>query len=297
VVEEGFSTPCQEGARPADGVEVRQALPLALKQLAVVSQKGGVGKTTLSLNLAYALAARGRRTLLVDTDPQGAIGHSLARRSGQFRGLANYLEDRRPLGEMSVATRLPELRLLLLGALGASDLEEFVTRVASGDLVARVLQDADGGFDVVVLDTPSGLHGVTAGVMRHVSHVLVPLQAEPLALRSADQVLEMVALLRAQGASVELAGFVLSMVQARNEHSLQVAREIWGSFPPEYVLETTLPRHPSFLAATAAGVPVGLLGKNAPALGGIFDQLAAEIEPRLGLQVVAGDDGPIDLLV
>lgn len=256
-----------------------------------------MGKTTLSLNLAYALAARGQRTLLVDTDPQGAIGHSLARRSGQFRGLANYLQDGRPLAEMTVATRLPELRLLLLGTLGVAELDDFAARMAEGSPLARALAEAEGDFDVAVFDTPSGLSGITTGVLRQSSHLLCPLQAEPLALRSVDQVLEMVSHLRAQGAGLELAGFVLSMVQARNEQSLAVAREIWGSFPPEYVLETTLPRHPSFLTATASGVPVGLLGKNAPALAGIFDQLAAELEPRLGLQPEAGDDGPIDLLV
>ena len=256
-----------------------------------------MGKTTLSLNLAYALAARGQRTLLVDTDPQGAIGHSLARRSGHFRGLANYLKDGRPLSEMTVATRLPGLRLLLLGTLEVKDLEDFVTQMASGHPLARALEEAEGAFDVAVLDTPSGLSGVTGGVLRLSSHLLCPLQAEPLALRSAGQLLEMVSLLRSQGIALELAGFVLSMVQARNEQSLAVAREIWGSFPPEFVLETTLPRHPSFLTATASGVPVGLLGKNAPALAGVFDQLAAELEPRLGLQPETADDGPIDLLV
>ena len=256
-----------------------------------------MGKTTLSLNLAYALATRGHRTLLVDTDPQGAIGHSLARRSGQFRGLANYLQDGRPLAEMTVPTRRPELRLLLLGTLEVADLDDFVARMADGNPLARVLEDAEGQFDVAVLDTPSGLSGVTGGVLRQSSHLLCPLQAEPLALRSAGQMLEMVSLLRTQGIALELAGFVLSMVQARNEQSLAVAREIWSSFPPEFVLETTLPRHASFLTATASGVPVGLLGKNAPALAGIFDQLAAELEPRLGLQPETADDGPIDLLV
>jgi chromosome partitioning protein len=163
--------------------------------------------------------------------------------------------------------------------------------------LSRALAEAEGAFDLAILDTPSGLGGVTGGALRQATHLLCPVQAEPLALRSVDQVLEMVALLRGQGHSLELAGFVLSMVQARDENSLQVAREIWGSFPPDYVLETTLPRHPSFMAANAAGVPVGLLGKNAPALAGVFDQLAAELEPRLGLTREAGNDEPIDLLV
>jgi chromosome partitioning protein len=198
---------------------------------------------------------------------------------------------------MTVATRLPGLRLLLLGTLEVKDLDDFVAHMAEGNPLARALEEAEGSFDVAVLDTPSGLSGVTGGVLRQSSHLLCPIQAEPLALRSAGQLLEMVSLLRSQGMALELAGFVLSMVQARNEQSLAVAREIWGSFPPEFVLETTLPRHPSFLTATASGVPVGLLGKNAPALAGVFDQLAAELEPRLGLQPETTDDGPIDLLV
>jgi chromosome partitioning protein len=263
----------------------------------VASQKGGVGKTTLSLNLAYSLANRGHRVLLVDTDPQGAIGHSLARRSGQFGGLAEMMRDGRPLADLSLPTRLPTLRLLLLGTLKVADLDAYVADIASGELVARLFREAQEGFDVVLLDTPSGLTGVTPGVLRHASHLLCPIQAEPLALRSADQMLELVSLLRTQGAELQLLGFVLSMVQARNEQSLAVAQEVWQSFPTEYVLETTLPRHPAFLAATAAGVPVGLMGKNAPALAGVFDQLAAEIEPRLGLRRTTGDDGPIDLLV
>jgi chromosome partitioning protein len=263
----------------------------------VASQKGGVGKTTLSLNLAYALGARGHRTLLVDTDPQGAIGHSLARRSGQHGGLAELMRDGRPLGELGLPTRLPTLRLLLLGGLKVADLEGYVSAITSGELLPRLFREAEDAFDVVLLDTPSGLTGVTPGVMRQATHLLCPIQAEPLALRSVDQVLEMVSLLRGQGAELQLLGFVLSMVQARNEQSLAVAQEVWQSFPTDYVLETTLPRHPSFLAATAAGVPVGLMGKNAPALAGVFDQLAAEIEPRLGLRRSTGDDGPIDLLV
>jgi len=268
-----------------------------MKRLVVASQKGGVGKTTLSLNLAYALAARGHRVLLVDTDPQGAIGLSLARRGGTLRGLVNYQEDGRPLEELSLPTRLPELRLLVLGTLPLSRVDAFAMEIASGELLPRLIAEAAARTDVLVFDTPSGLAGITAAVLRRGSHLISPLQAEPLALRSVDQLLAMVALLKEEQAELDLLGFVLSMVQLRNEASLGVAREIWSSFPPDLVFETTLPRHPDFLAASAAGVPVGLLGTSPPPLAAVFDQLAMELEPRLGLRREAADDGPLDLLV
>ena len=87
---------------------------------AVVSQKGGVGKTTTAINLAAALARRGERTLLVDSDPQGSVRFGLGL-SGGGGGVADYLEGSRPLPELVRATSLPFLRVLLAGSVAESD--------------------------------------------------------------------------------------------------------------------------------------------------------------------------------
>ena len=81
------------------------------RRIVIASQKGGVGKTTVSLNLAHALARRGHRTVLIDADPQGAIGHSLARRSGQFRGLTSLLSEGGSVGDLLLSTRIVGLML------------------------------------------------------------------------------------------------------------------------------------------------------------------------------------------
>jgi chromosome partitioning protein len=268
-----------------------------LIRLAIASQKGGVGKTTLALNLAYSFAKRGHRTLIVDTDPQGSVALSLARRQNDFRGLSNYFAGEVTLGDIVLRTKVASLGLVFSGTVPAVDIDAFQESLAAPSGLARLLEEAQGSYDLVLFDTPSGLGGVTRKVLEQSTHVVTPIQAEPVAFRSLGQLLELLAALRERGSEVALVGLVLIMLQVRNDLSVGVAQELWSQFPGDLLIEASIPRDGIFLTAGAAGVPVALLGRNPPPISGVFDQIAAELEPRMGMRPEEANDGPIDLLV
>ncbi|HVE83962.1 MAG TPA: ParA family protein [Myxococcales bacterium] len=265
-----------------------------MKVVAVVSQKGGVGKTTVALNLAYALARRNHRLLLVDADPQGAVGLSLQRPSTDV-GLAGYVADRTPLEQVVIKTRIPELELLPVGNIAFQDAHPFACRMADGTEMKRLVDEARSRYSVMLIDTPAGFGGSTMGVLRVADLALAPLQAEPVALRSAAQLLEVLGALRQEGHKVKLAGVVLTMLELRNPDSLAVATQVWAEFPTKAVFQTSVPRDRTFLQASSAGVPLGLLSRRPPPVAAVFDQLAQELEPHLELEAEGKEDGPIAL--
>ena len=167
---------------------------------------------------------------------------------------------------------------------------------ASDEALERLLSQAAQVCDIVVLDTPSGMYGITAAALRHTDHLLVPLQAEPLALRSIRPVLDTVGRLREQGARVSLAAILITMLNSRSDVSLAVAQESWAMLPSDLVLDAFVPRDQVFLKASAHGVPLGMLSRRPPAVAAVFDQIASELEVRLGMAKEEGDDGPISLL-
>lgn len=252
--------------------------------VSISSQKGGVGKTTLALNLAYSLARRGWKVLLIDADPQGAIGLSLSKRAKTARGTTDVLDGQATVNQCLLTTKEPNLRVLTTGSLKSYDAamrgEQLYT---PANIKSLLRQAADTGAELVLIDTPAGFFGPTLGFLKNCHHVLVPEQAEPLAVRSTPQVLEIMRRLRDNGIDATLSGLVMTMVQPESRESSALVRELRGLMPRDLVLDAVVPRDDCFLQASAMGIPVALLYKNPPAAALVFDQLAAEFESRARL--------------
>ena len=251
------------------------------RRLVIASQKGGVGKTTVALNLAVALAERGRKTLLADLDPQGAIGLSLAKGDTELAGLAELLSGVTRAEDAVVATRLPGLSLLPRGRLDATDVESFETAVARPGALEDALAACERGMDIVIVDTPSGLGRVTTAALASSGFALLAFQTENLALRSVGQALAVIEHVQTtSNPRLRLIGILPTLVERERSGSQGVLTEIWNGFPD--ALETVVPRSEAFARASALGIPVGFLGGGA----GVpearrFDLLADEIEGRM----------------
>ena len=264
--------------------------------IAVVSQKGGVGKTTVALNLAYALARRGSRTLLVDLDPSGSIGLSLTRRVAKASGVAEFASRAAPLDKLLIETRLNELMILPAGQVPPLRAPDFAHTLSSGQVLRHLCRMLQDDIDAIIFDTPSGFGGATLGALKAADYALCPVQAEPVAARLVLRVLDLIAGLREEGAQVTLAGILITMLQQQSKPSATVAEELWQSLPKDLMFRTSIPRDSAFLDASAAGVPVGLLRRRAPPVAMTFEQLAAELEQRIGLVPKESRDGPIALV-
>ncbi|HQW29423.1 MAG TPA: ParA family protein [Verrucomicrobiales bacterium] len=262
--------------------------------LSLISQKGGVGKTTIAVNVSYSLARRGWKVLLVDADMQGGVGFSLTERSKDAVGYYDFLSEIETneaarLDETIIRTNLPDLSLLTRGSRRALD-HALEGAGADGAVYERirVLNDliASLGHDIVIYDTPTGITSVSTGISRVVDSLLIPEQPSPLCLRSLPQILRMVAAARSINPASEkprLAGFVLSMTDPDDPSNLMDQREFRDLLPIELVLETVIPFHRDFREASRVGVPVAMMRERPSASALIFDQLAAELELRLSL--------------
>jgi chromosome partitioning protein len=250
--------------------------------LAVVSQKGGVGKTTTAINLASALARRGRKTLLVDVDPQGAVRHGVGiSPDAASAGLADVLAGTHELQDVVLASPLPWLRVLLAGTV--SDLaehESYAANVTHSPRLGELFDRARERGYIVVVDAPPGLGAVTRRVLAHSQHALVPLQCEPLALQTTTQILRAVREAAVTNPALVLDGILLTMLEEGNAVSQRVAAYVREQLPPELLFDVAIPRTMASIDAFAAGQPVVLRSPD-DAASRAYERLAEILDPIL----------------
>jgi chromosome partitioning protein len=248
-----------------------------MSTIAILNEKGGVGKTTVSLNLALALAERGSKTLLVDLDPQGGLGHSLKRDDAELQGLADLLMGQTGAKDAVLPTKLPALSLLPRGRLDPMDVPDFELALHAPGVLARTLDSVSAGYDHVLLDCPSGIGLITRKALSVARFALIPFQAEPLCLRSVSRVLRVIEQVKAKdNAALQLLGILATMVEREQDASHAVMMELWTDFAG--VLDTVIPRHEIFATASLRGLPVAYLGGPVPPEARRFGVLAAEVE-------------------
>jgi chromosome partitioning protein len=254
--------------------------------LAISSLKGGVGKTTCAINLAFSVAKRGWKTILVDADPQGSISMSLSPEARDYAGLYELLNGSIQLEDAALKTKLPNLHIVMTGKVPIQDVSKWSSSLHDGTALKPFFQAVEeGGYDIAIIDTPSGLHGPTEGILRNCSHVVVPQQCEPLALRSLMLTVDFLDQLSTEDHEpCSLAGVILTMADPDLPESRHVAEEIRRILPPELVCQAFFPRDAAIVNASMRGMPLGLLrGEAPPSASILFDQLAAELETKLGL--------------
>jgi chromosome partitioning protein len=228
--------------------------------LAVVSQKGGVGKTTTAINLAAALARRGNKTLLIDSDPQGSVRYGLGLSAASTRiGLSDFLSGKSDMRDVVKTTKLPWLRVVSAGSVADSATHDRYQRdLADSPRTAELFERArDRGYTVIV-DTPPGLGPVVHRVLACSQHVLIPLQCEPLALQTTTQILRGIRAALAENPGLALDGILLTMVEPGNPASERVAAYVREQLPKGLVLDMVVPRTPASIDAFAAGQPLVL---------------------------------------
>ena len=250
------------------------------KIIAVANQKGGVGKTTTSVNLAACLAATKQRVLLIDLDAQGnaTMGVGVDKSTVKHTGCDVLLGEVR-LEQAIVKTEDSGLSVLP-GNTDMTAAEVELRGRAGGELALReALADAGVSFDYVVIDCPPALSMLTVNALAACDGVLIPMQCEYYALEGLSALLDTVEKIRAViNPDLKIEGLLRTMYDPRNRLSGEVSDQLLTHFPGQ-VYKTIIPRNVRLAEAPSHGLPAILYDANS-AGAQAYAQLAKELRRK-----------------
>ena len=291
-----LDVPGNNGAPPQPGVpaasstdwkllETRRIPPGGGRVVCVANQKGGVAKTTTSVNLGAGLALRGHRVLIVDVDPQAnaTTGVGIDHRTTEA-STYDLLIGAAPLDAVARPTAIKGLDCAPASLDLAGAEIELAGAMAREHKLKEALAGAHEHYEMVLLDCPPSLGLLTLNALAAAQDLIVPVQCEYYALEGLGQLLATAERVRRSlNPDLRIAGFLMTMYDARTKLSAQVADEVRGHFG-SHVFETIIPRSVRLSEAPSFGEPVVTLDPSSR--GAIsYRLLAAEVEERYGLEV------------
>jgi len=225
--------------------------------IAMCNQKGGVGKTTTAINLASALAGYGRKVLLVDFDPQGALSAGLGVVAHDIKTIYDLMVEKDlNVDEVIVQTGVKNLDVIPANIdLSAAEVQ-LVNEVAREQILARILRPILGNYDVIIIDCQPSLGLLTVNALTAAHGVLIPLNCEFFALRGVALLIETIEKVRDRlNPAIKLDGILATMYDPRTLHAREVVERLYEAFGDQ-VFDTIVNRTVKFPDATIAALPI-----------------------------------------
>lgn len=254
--------------------------------IAVTNQKGGVGKTTTAISLSACLADCGKRTLLVDLDPQGNATSGLGiDKTSLTKNLYDCLIEHTPMTEVVQNTMIKKLAVIPATMDLAGAAVELVTvpqrEYVLKNVLSAYLQSLKKPYDYVIMDCPPSLGLLTVNALATADSVLIPVQCEFYALEGLAQLMQTVEMVRSSlNDKLYLLGLLMTMYDGRTNLSIQVTEEVKKYFSGQ-VFQTIIPRNVRLGEAPSHGEPITIYDPHSKGAE-VYKKLAKEVIRRVG---------------
>ncbi len=233
------------------------------KIVAICNQKGGVGKTSTAVSMAACIALDGRKTVLIDLDPQGNSTSGVGVDKSQVqKSIYDTLLDNTPLSEILLDTCVDNLQVIPANPDLAATEVELVGELGREGRLRKALTQIDPSVDVVIIDCPPSFGLLTVNALTAAHSVIIPIQCEYYALEGVTQLMKTINLIKDNlNPNLEIEGIVMTMADYRTKLTQEVVDEVRKHFG-EKVFKTVIPRNIRLSEAPGFGKPIFLYDKN-----------------------------------